>query len=64
MLRVLNGQRNDKNMNEWKEKDVSDIIDWLQEIIDNPEEWKQYYSDSEVKLLAEKAKELINISRC
>ena len=47
-----------------KEKDASDIVDWLQEIIDNPEEWKQFYSDSEAKLLAEKAKELISISWC
>lgn len=43
-----------------REKDISDILDWLQEVIDNPEEWKQFYSDSEVKLLAEKAKELIS----
>ena len=41
------------------DKDTADVIDWLNEIIDNPEEWQQFYSDSEVKLLAEKAKELI-----
>lgn len=40
-----------------KEKGL--VIDWLNEIIDNPEEWKRFYSNSEVKLLAEKAKELI-----
>ena len=42
------------------EKDKGLVIDWLNEIIDNPEEWKQFYSDSEVKLLAEKAKELMS----
>ena len=41
------------------DKDTADVIDWMNEIIDNPEEWQQFYSDSEVKLLAEKAKELI-----
>lgn len=40
-----------------KEKEL--VLDWLNEIIDNPEEWREFYSDSEVKLLAEKAKELI-----
>ena len=42
------------------EKQKGLVIDWLQEIIDNPEEWKEFYSDSEVKLLAEYAKELIS----
>ena len=41
------------------DKDTADVIDWLNEIIDNPEEWQQFYSDSEIKILAEKAKELI-----
>ena len=41
------------------EKDEALVIDWLNEIIDNPEEWQRFYSDSEVKLLAEKAKDLI-----
>ena len=41
------------------EHDKGNVLDWLNEIIDNPEEWQQFYSDSEVKLLAEKAKGLI-----
>ena len=43
---------------EINKKDKGLVLDWLNEIIDNPEEWKRFYSDSEVKLLAEKAKEL------
>ena len=35
------------------------VMDWLQEIIDNPEGWREFYSDSEVKYLAEKTIELI-----
>ena len=42
-----------------EEKEKGLVLDWLQEIIDNPEEWKMFYSDSEVKLLAEKAREMI-----
>ena len=43
-----------------REKDMSDILDWLQMIADHSDDWQQFYSDSEVKLLAEKAKELIS----
>ena len=42
-----------------EEKEKGLVLDWLQEIIDTPEEWKMFYSDSVVKLLAEKAKEMI-----
>ena len=38
------------------EKDKGLVLDWLNEIIDNSEEWQRFYSNSEVKLLAEKAK--------
>lgn len=41
------------------DKDTADVIDWLNEIISNPEEWKMFYSDSEVKNLAECALKLI-----
>lgn len=41
------------------EKEKGLVIDWLKEIADNPEEWQQYYSSSETKLLAEKAIELL-----
>lgn len=34
------------------------VTDWLNEIIDDPEEWHRFYSDAEVKTLAEQAKEL------
>ncbi len=36
------------------------VIDWLQEIMDSPEDWKMYYSDSEVKTLAEQTMEFLN----
>ena len=41
------------------EKEKGLVIDWLKEIADNPAEWEQYYSETETKLLAEKAIELI-----
>jgi hypothetical protein len=42
-----------------EEKEIGLIIDWLQEIIDNPEGWREFYSDSEVKYLAEKTMKLL-----
>ncbi len=45
-----------------EEKQTTLVLDWLQEIIDNPEDWKMYYSDSEVKTLAEWALEIIRRS--
>ena len=36
-----------------------EVIDWLKSIIDDPENWHRWYSDSEVKLLAEQAKQMI-----
>ena len=41
------------------EQNKANVLDWLNEIIDNPEEWHRFYSDAEVKTLAEQAKELI-----
>ena len=41
------------------EKEMGMVLDWLHEIIDNPNGWKEFYSDSEVKYLAEKIIELI-----
>lgn len=35
------------------------VIDWLNEIIENPEVWKWFYSDSEVKTLAENALKML-----
>jgi len=35
------------------------VMDWLKEIIENPTEWRDFYSDSEVQLLAQKTMELI-----
>lgn len=45
------------------EKDISDILDWLHEVIDKQGDWKQFYSDSEVKLLAEKTRELMVVMK-
>lgn len=36
------------------------VIDWLNDIKDNPESWHMFYSESEVKWLAEKALEMLN----
>ena len=41
-----------------KENDMENIFDWLREIVKNPEGWKEFYSDSEVKLMAEHALEI------
>ena len=38
------------------------VIDWLQEIIGNHENWKEFYSDSEVKTLAENALKIIKFN--
>ena len=35
------------------------VIDWLREIIEDPEGWKEWYSDSEVKTLAENALKML-----
>ena len=35
------------------------VIEWLSMIIDDPEGWYQFYSDSEIKTLAEYAMKLI-----
>ena len=40
-------------------EEIGLVIDWLQEIIDNPENWRMFYSDNEVKTLAENALKLI-----
>lgn len=40
------------------DQDKGNVLDWLNAIIDDPENWKQWYSDSEVKVLAEHAKEM------
>lgn len=41
------------------EQDKGNVLDWLDDIIDDPKNWKQWYSDSEVKVLAEQAKEML-----
>ena len=41
------------------ENEIRLVIDWLQEIVYNPDGWREFYSDSEVKYLAEKIIELI-----
>ena len=40
------------------EQEKGNVIDWLNEIITNPE-WQRFYSESETVLLAEQAKKLI-----
>ena len=42
------------------EQEKGNVIDWLNEIINDPENWHRFYSDSEVKTLAEDALKLIN----
>ena len=37
-------------------QDKGNVIDWLNEIISDPENWHRFYSDAEVKSLAEQAK--------
>lgn len=38
---------------------TEDVLEWLNEIIKDPDEWRICYRRSEAKELAEKAKELI-----
>lgn len=42
------------------EKDRNDVLDWLNQIV-NPGDvdWTEFYSDSEIRLLAKNAIELI-----
>lgn len=42
--------------------DKAQVIDWLKEIIDDPENWYRWYSDSEVKGLAEDVLKLLSNS--
>lgn len=42
------------------ENEKGQVVDWLNEIISNPDGWKQWYSESEVKSLAEIALKLID----
>ena len=42
--------------------DKAQVIDWLKAIIDDPENWHQWYSDSEVKGLADDALNLLSNS--
>ena len=41
-----------------KDVDTDNIEDWLHEIVKNPKGWRVFYSDSEVKLMAEHALEI------
>ena len=43
------------------DNDKVHVINWLKEIMADPENWHQWYSDSEVKLLAECALELLTL---
>ena len=47
-----------------EDRDKGNVLDWLKEIVENPENWHQWYSDSEVKLLAEQAIEIITGQSC
>ena len=46
-----------ENMNEF-----ANVVDWLNDIISDPEGYKDWYSDSEQAWLAEKALEIIGRS--
>ena len=41
------------------DKDRGLVIDWLEEIVSDPEGWQRFYSSSEQKLLAEDALALL-----
>ncbi len=41
------------------EEKIALVNEWLQKIIDSPEEWRENYSDNEVKFLAKYAIEII-----
>ena len=47
---------------QFAKQDKGNVLDWLNEIISDPENWHRWYSDSEVKLLAEYAKRMIEES--
>ncbi|MBP5461882.1 MAG: hypothetical protein J6Y20_07145 [Lachnospiraceae bacterium] len=40
---------------------TAQVVDWLKEIIADPENWHRWYSDSEAKLLAEYTLELLTL---
>ena len=42
--------------------DFDNVVDWLNDIISDPEGYRKWYSDSEQALLAEKALEIIERS--
>lgn len=41
------------------DKEKGNVIDWLTEIVENPEQWAIFYSEIEQKLLAENALALL-----
>lgn len=46
------------------EKERNDVLDWLNQIVSPDDvDWTEYYSDSEIRLLAKNAIELIESSR-
>ena len=55
-IRMINGEARETRMTE---KDKDNVLDWIDAIIDDPENWHRWYSDAEVKLLAELAKQMI-----
>ena len=40
-------------------EDLKNSLDWLNEIVTNPDGWRMFYSDSETKSCAEAAVELL-----
>ena len=44
-------------------QEKGNVIDWLNEIITNPE-WQMFYSDSEIKTLAKNALRMLSCENC
>ena len=44
-------------------QDRGNVLDWLQAIIDEPESWHKWYSESEVKTIAEQTIDLLKGGR-